>query len=245
MTKKNLNAAVVNNSNNPANEVVNASSIVTVESLNVEVEDNTTTKSCKRSGQKLTANEIKETTKESVAKFVYGQIKDTKLESVKNSVSLKELQKVDEKDFKNFLSKILSENEKTERRNFAKLFNAAVQVCRESAKVTKKDLRTFFHAYRKTQGFTLTFQVEKDERTTTTYEGGAFYARSTTPTASGILTSFNSVQYTLRTEAQLKAKAAKAERLAKAKEILIANGVPEGVLFIMADAVIISTAERI
>lgn len=244
MTKKNLKAAVVNNSNNTANEVVNTT-VVTVESLNVEVEDNTTTKGCKHGGQKLTANEMEDTPKESVAKFIYSQIKDTELESVKNSVSLKDLQKVDEKDFKNFLSKILSENENTERRNFVKLLNAAIQVCKESDKVTKKDLRTFFHAFRKTQGFTLTFQSEKDERTTTTYEGGAFYARPTTPTASGILTSFNSVQYTLRTEAQLRAKAAKAERLAKAKEILMANGVPESVLSIMADAAIISTAEKI
>lgn len=140
---------------------------------------------------------------------IYKALQGVELEKPVTSVSLAELER-HANDVPAFIGAIRERNKTREYNNRRALITAAFDAFRafpfasveERAAATKIAKARFLN----TKGFRLTFQAERTDETTLTYEKGAYYARPTTYTSAGIRTSFNSVEYTKRTAERLAAK---------------------------------------
>lgn len=178
---------------------------------------------------------------------VYQALKEVELQTIKTSVSVADLKKASAKTVAEIIGQIENENAKIQAKNLETLNNAFANWFTTKCNYSHSEKRVFLHAIwiaRKiTHNFALTFQSEKTDETTNTYESGAFFARPTTISAAGIRTSFNSVEYTRRTAAQIAEKERKAKELATAKAILLQNGLPQAVIDNMPTTAIIATAK--
>lgn len=103
--------------------------------------------------------------------------------------------------------------------------------------------KTLRNRWDKTKGFSITFQDERTDETTSTYEDGAFYARNTSITAAGVRTSYNSVAYTKRTAAKMAERAQREKEVSEAKAVCIAHGMPAQVVDAMPAAAVLATAK--
>lgn len=154
---------------------------------------------------------------------IYKALQRVELEKPVASVSLAELER-HANDVPAFINTIHERNKACEHNNRRALITAAFDAFRvfpfasveERAAATKIAKARFLN----TKGFRLTFQAERTDETTNTYESGAYYARPTTYTAAGIRTSFNSVEYTKRTAEKLAAKKRQEEQAKADRETL-------------------------
>lgn len=177
----------------------------------------------------------------------YEALKSAELKSLKTSVSVADLKKESTKTVAEIIGQIENENAKIQAANLTALNQAFATWFATDCCYSHSEKRVFLHAIwiarKVTHNFSVTFQTEKTDETTNTYESGAFFARPTTISAAGIRTSFNSVEYTRRTAAQLAEKERKAKELANAKAVLLANNMPQAVIDNMPSAAIIATAK--
>lgn len=193
------------------------------------------------------ANETAGTKERSIYTDAYEVLKEVKLEALTTSVNVSALAKIDSQTtIAEVLKGISKDNYETEKKNLSAL-NAAFGAWFKKCNYTYSEKRCFLiklsRVMTATHNFKLTFQAERTEDTTNVYEDGAFFARPTTVSAAGIRTSFNSVEYTRRTAAQLAERARKAKELEDAKSLLLAHGMPENVIDNMPATAIHATAK--
>lgn len=213
------------------------------------IQDNTTTRSAKKGGSKESANNV--ATISTPESYIYTQLQKVVLQSKVNSISLADLAKAVNDGFSisQLVEKIEKDNETISENNKKRLFAAAIDAIKSYTFASKEEKRLFVQnlnkAKRITKGFSITYQNERDERSNSTYNEGAFFSRPTVFTAAGLRICFNSIEYTKKTIEDVMAKKAKQKAVETAKEYLIANGMPAVMLTALQDGQILSMFEKL
>mgnify|MGYP007069902736 CR=1 FL=1 len=170
----------------------------------------------------MTANDMDDKT--TWEKAVYAAMQEVATEKAVTAVKVSDV-RAHLKDIAIWLQGIEDANERINEANRKALLIAAVKAFKAYpfASVKEKELarRKAVTRWHNTTGFTMTFQAESDETTTSAYEDGAYFSRPTGQySATTIRTSFNSCELMKRTAAMILAKKEAERKANEAREYL-------------------------
>lgn len=164
---------------------------------------------------------------------LYKVLQTVETETAKPCISFSELKKASQegRTLADIIGTYETQKAEIEKANKAKLFAAFRQWYKEQNGTEFDEFRKkFWSRARNTRLFSETFQEERTDETSATYDDGAYFGRPTSYTAAGLRTSFNSAELCKNALQRMKKRQQKAEKDATklaAVEALKAQGFTE------------------